>query len=76
MRSRAMVELILAVAAGAGCVVAWLAASRPSVAPPILPGQPETPVVMYSAPLVVLALLLAACAGVLGVVGVARMRRG
>jgi Flp pilus assembly protein CpaB len=75
VRTRAIVELVLAAAAGAGCVVAWLAARRPSVAPPIMPGQPETPVLTYSAPLVVLALLLATLAGVLIVFGVAHLRR-
>jgi hypothetical protein len=71
-----VLELVLAAVAAAGCVVAWLAASRPSVAPPILPGQPETPVLIYSPPLLTLALLLAALAGVLGVLAVARLRRG
>ncbi|WP_422742295.1 hypothetical protein ACN27E_14150 [Mycobacterium sp. WMMD1722] len=75
-RSRAVVELVIAALAAAGCVVSWRAASRLSVAPPILPGQPEMPVQLYSAPMLVLALLLATLAGVLAVLGIARLRRG
>lgn len=75
MRARALVELVLAVAAAVGCVASWAAASRPATAAPLLPGEPETAVTVYSAPLLALALLLAAVAGVLVVVGVARVRR-
>jgi hypothetical protein len=66
---------VLAVAAALGCVASWAAASRPATAPPIAPGEPETVVTVYSAPLLVLALLLAAVTGVLIVVAVARLRR-
>lgn len=75
-RSRAVLELIVAALAAVGGVTSWLAASRASVAPPILPGEPETAVVVYSPPLVVLALLLVALSGVLAVLAVARWRRG
>ena len=76
MRSRrAVIELVVAALAAVGCVVSWLAAGRPAVAAPIIPGQPETAVMVYAAPLLVLALLLATLAGVLAVLGIARLRR-
>lgn len=75
-RRRALLEMVLAVAAAVGCVASWVAARRPATAAPITPGEPETVVTVYSAPLLVLALLLAMVAGVLIVVGVARLRRG
>ena len=75
-RRRALLEMVLAVAAAVGCVASWVAARRPATAAPITPGEPEIVVTVYSAPLLVLALLLAMVAGVLIVVGVARLRRG
>jgi hypothetical protein len=75
VRGRALLELVLAVAAAVGCVLSWVSASRPATAAPIAPGEPETAVTVYSAPLLTLALLLATVAGVLLVVGVARLRR-
>ena len=75
-RSRALLELVLAAAAAVGCVASWVTARSPATAAPITPGEPETVVTVYSAPLLVLALLLATIAGVLLVVGVARLRRG
>ncbi|BBZ62711.1 hypothetical protein [Mycolicibacterium monacense] len=74
-RSRALFELALAAAAAVGCVLSWAAAGRPATAAPVMPGEPETVVTVYSAPLLVLALLLATVAGVLLVLGVARLRR-
>jgi hypothetical protein len=74
-RSRALVELVTAAAAAVGCVLSWAAAGRPATAAPVMPGEPETVVTVYSAPLLVLALLLATVAGMLLVVGVARLRR-
>lgn len=74
-RSRALFELVLAAAAAVGCVLSWAAAGRPATAAPVIPGEPETVVTVYSAPLLVLALLLATVAGVLLVLGVARLRR-
>lgn len=74
-RSRALFELVLAAAAAVGCVLSWAAAGRPATAAPVMPGEPETVVTVYSAPLLVLALLLATVAGVLLVLGVARLRR-
>jgi hypothetical protein len=74
-RLRAVVELLLAVAAAAGCVLSWLAASSTVVVAPVLEGEPLTTSVQYSGPLVGLTLLLATVAGVLLVLGVARLRR-
>jgi Flp pilus assembly protein CpaB len=70
-----VLELVGAALAAVGCVVSWLAAGRQATAPPILPDEPSTTVVVYSAPLIVLALLLATVAGVLAVLAVARLRR-
>ena len=57
-------------------MVTWAAAGESATAAPLVPGEPETTVTVYSAPLLVLALLLATLAGVLLVVGVTRLRRG
>jgi len=43
---------------------------------PVVDGEPNTPSVVYSPALLVLSLLLAAVAGVLAVVAIARLRRG
>jgi len=42
---------------------------------PVLDGEPQTTSVVYSPPLLVLSLFLATVAGVLVVVGIARLRR-
>lgn len=77
MKSRVWtaVELLVALGAAAGSVLAWLAASSTVVVPPVLEGEPRTTSVEYSAPLVGLTLLLATLAGVLLVLGVTRLRR-
>ena len=72
---RARIELVLAVVAAVGCVLSWLGAHETVVVAPVLSGEPQTTSVIYSPPMLVLALLLAAIAGVLAVVGVARLRR-
>lgn len=74
-RRRATVELLVAVVAAIGCVVAWLAAGSTVAVAPVLSGEPQTTSVQYSPPLLVLSLILAAVAGVLVVLGVARLRR-
>jgi hypothetical protein len=71
---RARLELIAAVVAAVGAVLSWLAASTTVVVAPVLEGEPQTVSVVYSAPLLVLSLLLATVAGVLAVVGIARLR--
>jgi len=73
---RARIELLAAVIAAVGCVVSWLAASSTVAVAPVLDGEPQTTSVVYSAPLLVLSLLLATVAGVLAVVGISRLRRG
>ena len=73
---RARVELVLAVVAAVGSVLGWLAAGSTVVVAPVLDGEPKTPSVVYSPPLLMLSLFLAAVAGVLAVVAIARLRRG
>lgn len=75
MKRRAVIELLLGAVAAVGCVLSWLAASSTIEVAPVLAGEPVTTSVTYSAPLLVLSLLLATAAGVLAVVGVARLRR-
>ena len=72
---RAKVELVLAVVAAVGCVLSWLAASSTVVVAPVLDGEQQTVSEVYSPPLLVLSLVLATVAGVLAVVGIARLRR-
>jgi hypothetical protein len=72
---RARIELLLAVAAAVGCVLSWWAASSTVVVAPVLDGEPQTTSVVYSPPLLALSLVLATVAGVLAVLGVARLRR-
>ncbi|MGV0721233.1 hypothetical protein ABQF17_08650 [Mycolicibacterium elephantis] len=71
---RAAVLLVLAVAAALGCVLSWLAASSTVVVAPVLEGEPSTTSVVYDAPLLGLSLVLATAAGVLAVLGLARLR--
>jgi hypothetical protein len=75
-RRRATVELVVALVAGVGCVLCWLAASSTVVVAPVLADEPKTTSVVYSPPLLVLSLILATVAGVLVVLGIARLRRG
>jgi hypothetical protein len=72
---RARIEMVLAVVAAAGCVLTWLAASSTVVVAPVLDGEPQTVSVVYSPPLLVVSLVLATAAGVLAVLGIARLRR-
>ncbi len=78
MRSnrRALVELALACLAAVGCGASWLQARSTVDVAPVTAGQPTTTSVVYHPPMLTLALLLAALAGVLAVVAVARLRRG
>jgi hypothetical protein len=71
---RAGIELLVAVVAAVGCALSWLAAITTVVVAPVLEGEPQTTSVVYSPPLLVLSLLLATVAGVLAVVGIARLR--
>lgn len=74
-RRRAALELLLAFVAAAGCVLCWLAARSTVAVAPVLETEPMTTSVVYSAPLLVLSLLLATVAGVLAVLGAAHLRR-
>lgn len=74
-RRRALLELVLAVLAAVGSVAAWVAAISEEVVAPVLAGEPSTVSRVYSAPMLTLSLMLATLAGVLVVVGIARMRR-
>jgi hypothetical protein len=75
VRRRAVLEVVLAVAAAVGCVASWLRAESTVVVPPIADGEPTTTSLMYYPPLLALAFMLGTLAGVLLVVGVARWRR-
>ncbi|MCF6386438.1 hypothetical protein L2K20_05600 [Mycobacterium sp. MBM] len=75
MRRSAVVQLVFAGLALAGAVTSWLAAGSREQVPPIMDGQPTLSTMVYSPPLVVLALALLTAAGVLTVLGVARWRR-
>ena len=75
VRRRAIVEVVLAIAAAAGCAASFLWARSPVTIPPLANGEPSVPSVTYYPPLLVLALVLGTLAGVLAVVGVARWRR-
>jgi hypothetical protein len=74
-RRRAILELLLAMVAAAGCVLSWLAAQSTVAVAPVIEGEPMTTSVIYSAPLLVLSLVLATVAGVLAVLGFASLRR-
>lgn len=75
MRSRAAIELMLAVLAAIGCVLSWLGSRTAGMAAPVVPTEPSLPTVAYDPSFIVLAVLLATVAGVLLVLGVARLRR-
>ncbi|MDO0973015.1 hypothetical protein [Mycolicibacterium frederiksbergense] len=75
MRRTALVQLVVAALALAGAVTSWLAAGSREQVPPIMDGQPTLSTVVYSPPLIVLALFLLTVAGVLAVLGIARWRR-
>jgi hypothetical protein len=74
-KRRATIELVLAVAAAVGAVLSWFGARSLVTVAPILPGQPQTTSVALSPPMLVLMLMFATVAGVLAVVGIARLRR-
>jgi hypothetical protein len=74
-RLRAVVELLLACAAAAGCAVSWAAVRSTVDVAPVLKDQPVTVSVVYDPSMLLVTLLLAALAGMLAVVGIARLRR-
>jgi hypothetical protein len=74
-RFRAGLELVLALAALAGAGVSWLHARHWVGVAPIADGQPSTSSLVYDPQQLLLAMLLLTLAGVLLVVGAARLRR-
>ena len=74
-RFRAVLELLLACAAVAGCAISWSAVRSTVTVAPVAKGQPVTTAVVYDPSLLLLTLLLATAAGMLAVVGTARLRR-
>ncbi len=74
-RLRAVVELLLACAAAVGCAASWSAVRTAVAVAPILKDQPATTSVTYDPSMLLVTLLLAAVAGMLAVVGIARLRR-
>ncbi len=75
MKTGAVVELVLAALALAGCVVSWLAARSAAVAAPVIASEPSMPTVTYDPALISLAVTLLTVAGVLAVLGVTVLRR-
>lgn len=74
-RYRALVELGLSGAGFGGAAVSWLHARSTVAVAPVLDGQPVITSVVYHAQPLALTLLLMTIAGVVAVVGVARLRR-
>jgi hypothetical protein len=75
-RLRAIVELVIAAAALAGCVLSWLAAKSTADVAPVIAGEPSKTSTVYDPTLITLSLLFVTLAGVLIVIGVAHLRRG
>ena len=72
---RHAVQLVLALAAAAAAAWCWPRVSSLVDVAPVTEGQPATVSVVYSAPVLVLVLVLVTAAGVLAVLGVAGWRR-
>jgi hypothetical protein len=70
-----LVELALACAALVGAGVTWVHARRTVRVAPIADGQPFTTSLVYNPELLLLTLVLVTTAGVLAVVGIARLLR-
>ncbi|QIV85236.1 hypothetical protein EXE63_10680 [Mycolicibacterium frederiksbergense] len=75
VKRTALVQLVLAALALGGAVASWLVAGSPEQMEPVLEGQPSLTTVVYYPPLIVLALALLTAAGVLAVLGSAKLRR-
>ena len=73
--SRALFELGLACAALVGGRVSWVHARHTVRVAPIADGQPFTTSLVYTPELLLLTLVLVTTAGVLAVVGIARLLR-
>ncbi|OMC16458.1 hypothetical protein [Mycobacterium sp. SP-6446] len=74
-RYRAPLELVLAIAALAGAAVSWSHARHTVAVAPIAEGQPFTTSLVYDPQALLLTLVLLTTAGVLAVIGLARLRR-
>jgi hypothetical protein len=74
-RYRAALELTLAAVALLGCALSWSNTRSTRAVGPIADGQPTTMSVVFDPQWVMLTFLLATVAGVLAVVGTARLRR-
>ena len=74
-RFQAFLALVLACAAAVGCAVSWSAVRSTVAVAPVVDGQPVTTSVVYDPQLLLLTLLLATAAGMLAVLGVARLWR-
>lgn len=72
---RAVVELALAAVAAVGCAMSWLRVRYLVLVAPVIDGEPATTSVTYHPRMLLLAWVLATAAGVLAVVGAARLRR-
>ena len=75
MNTRATVELILACAALMCSGLTWSQSHHTVSLPPIADGQPSTTSLVYDPQLLLLTLVLLSTAGVLAVIGIARLRR-
>ena len=73
-RTRAIVELVVAVVAAIGTVWCWLAAGSAVAVTPVLATEPAKSSMVYSPTMIGVAFLLAMLAGVLAVIGVGRLR--
>jgi len=74
-RYRALFELFVAFLALVGCALSWSNTRSTRAVGPIADGQPTTMSVVFDPALVMLTFFLATVAGVLAVIGVARLRR-
>jgi hypothetical protein len=74
-RFRALLELGLALAALVAAGVSWPHARHTVAVAPVADGQPATTSLVYDPQQLLLTMLLATLAGVLAVVGAARLRR-
>ena len=75
MKTRAVVELVLAAVAAVGCALSWLTAKSAAVAAPVIASEPQMPTVTYDPSFIVLSLLLLTVAAVFAVLGITRLRR-
>lgn len=75
MNTRATVELILAFAALVCSALTWSHSHHTVSVAPIADGQPSTTSLVYDPQLLLLTLVLLSTAGVLAVIGIARLRR-